>query len=199
MPRVLKEYKVRARERIIDAAAEVVRREGLAGSTMESIAREIGVSKGALYLYFPSKAQLLVAILGRYRDEVMARLELAVEKGDVAEEIATAVENLLRDRLNPSVWAHVAADSWSDPEVREALLTDQREDREHVRQFLQRLEQRGRISPIRDPVVAADALMLVLAGAVMLSDRHGSASERRTQLVGAIRLILGEPKRSARR
>jgi len=63
MPKVVPSYKAKAHRRILEAATEVFAVKGFHASTMDDIAKRVGVSKGALYLYFKSKEQLFRAIL----------------------------------------------------------------------------------------------------------------------------------------
>ena len=62
MPRVLPEYKEEAKTRILEAANQVFAEKGYRNATMEDVAKKIGVSKGALYLYFTGKEELFEAI-----------------------------------------------------------------------------------------------------------------------------------------
>src|SRR5260370_35762909 len=62
MPRVVPEYKEEARTRILTAATEVFGEKGCRQATMDDVAKKLGVSKGALYLYFPSKEELFEEI-----------------------------------------------------------------------------------------------------------------------------------------
>ncbi|HZD12823.1 MAG TPA: TetR/AcrR family transcriptional regulator, partial [Candidatus Binatus sp.] len=62
MPRVVPEYKEEARNRIVSIASQVFTEKGYRQSTMEDVAKKMGVSKGALYLYFASKEELFEAI-----------------------------------------------------------------------------------------------------------------------------------------
>lgn len=59
MPKVVPEYKDIAKKRIIDAAYLVFYKKGYHSSTMEDIAKEVGVSKASLYSYFKSKDEIL--------------------------------------------------------------------------------------------------------------------------------------------
>lgn len=52
----------RSREEIIDAARRVLLAQGIAGTTLEAVAREVGLTKAALYYYYPSKDALLFEI-----------------------------------------------------------------------------------------------------------------------------------------
>ena len=49
----------RSRGEILDAARKVLFRNGVAATTLESVAEEAGMSKTGLYYYFPSKDALL--------------------------------------------------------------------------------------------------------------------------------------------
>jgi len=53
-------------EQILDAAERVLAGRGLAATTMAAVASEAGLSKGAVYLYFRSKRDLLSAVRARY-------------------------------------------------------------------------------------------------------------------------------------
>ncbi|HIY64679.1 MAG TPA: TetR/AcrR family transcriptional regulator [Candidatus Agrococcus pullicola] len=53
----------RARERILDAAAEVMRRDGLVHATTKQIAREAECSEALLYKHFPDKRDIFLSVL----------------------------------------------------------------------------------------------------------------------------------------
>ena len=60
------------RERLLQAAADVFAERGYDGTRVADIATAAGVSNGALYAHFPSKADLLVDALG---EDVRRRLQ----------------------------------------------------------------------------------------------------------------------------
>ena len=66
---------VLTRERILTAAAEVARRQGVADFTLDKVAETAGVSKGGLLYHFPSKDDLIVALL----DQTLRATELEIE------------------------------------------------------------------------------------------------------------------------
>lgn len=196
MPKVIREYKEQARSRIVAAAGEVLGRKGVGGATMEEIAREIGVSKGALYLYFPSKARLLEAVLTQQRNEMMRRFEHLFEGGDVAQGIVDAIDVVLSDEFDPAVWNEVIAASASDPEIRAVLIRDEKEDIRQLKAILRRLEKQGRIPPISDLDVVADILMLLIGGSLVEVSTRGEAAVQKRKLVRALRYVLGLPART---
>jgi len=53
----------RSRGEILDAARRVLLRNGIAATTLDAVAKEVGVSKTALYYYFPSKDALFFELM----------------------------------------------------------------------------------------------------------------------------------------
>ena len=83
-----------AREPILDAASRVIAEMGARHMTLEAVAREAGVSKGGLLYHFPSKDELLTAMVERY----VGRLAEAAPVSDAADG-ADLVRNLIRHRI----------------------------------------------------------------------------------------------------
>ena len=75
---VVEEFRCRA---ICDAAMRVVGRNGLAKATVREIAREAGVAKGTVYLYFPSRDAILEKTVEAAVGQLLDRLRCAGEKG----------------------------------------------------------------------------------------------------------------------
>jgi AcrR family transcriptional regulator len=55
----------RRREQILAAASRVFARQGFHRTTVRQVAQEAGIADGTIYLYFRSKQELLLALLGR--------------------------------------------------------------------------------------------------------------------------------------
>lgn len=66
MPKVVPEYKEEARRKIIQHASILFSEKGYTKTKMIDIAESVGVSKGAIYQYFKSKSDLLIAVLESY-------------------------------------------------------------------------------------------------------------------------------------
>jgi AcrR family transcriptional regulator len=69
------------RASILDAATRLVLRAGTAGLTMEDIAREAGVARGTLYLYFDSVDGIIAALQDRYTQALTSGLEAPLATG----------------------------------------------------------------------------------------------------------------------
>jgi len=63
------------RERLLAAAATVVRREGARGLTLDAVAGEAGVSKGGLLYHFPSKRELVRGLVADWMDRFEAGVD----------------------------------------------------------------------------------------------------------------------------
>jgi AcrR family transcriptional regulator len=57
------------RERLLHAAATVIRRLGVCALTLDAVAAEAGVSKGGLLYHFPSKEALLDGLIDWWHDQ----------------------------------------------------------------------------------------------------------------------------------
>lgn len=100
MPKTLeKDEKIK---NILDRATELFAQKGYHDVTMEEIASMVGVAKGTLYLYFPSKEELYWGILERGLHELFARFEEEARRLAPPEEKLRAIlaELLLHSRHN---------------------------------------------------------------------------------------------------
>ena len=62
------------RKQIVDAAEKLLLRSGYEATTMAAVARRAGVANNAVYWYFPSKDDLLAAVLHRRQERALAEL-----------------------------------------------------------------------------------------------------------------------------
>lgn len=64
------------RQKIIDAAIQVLQQKGVAASRMNDFVEASGLSKGGVYHHFDSKEQLLVGVLDSFLHTTLARISL---------------------------------------------------------------------------------------------------------------------------
>jgi AcrR family transcriptional regulator len=85
------------RKQILEAALDVFSQKGYGEATMPDIAKEAGVAVGTIYLYFPSKRDLLVSVANTY---VVTEpfLDLLGKSGKVDEK--TFILSVIENRLN---------------------------------------------------------------------------------------------------
>lgn len=63
---------------VLDAAARRLASHGIAGTTVDDVAAEAGVSRATVYRYIGGKNQLVPAVIGREAEEILDRLAAAV-------------------------------------------------------------------------------------------------------------------------
>ncbi|MGZ9582980.1 TetR/AcrR family transcriptional regulator [Paenibacillus marinisediminis] len=71
---------------ILDAAYELFGSNGFYETKMSDIAKQAGIAKGTLYLYFTSKEQLFAAISKRDFDQFLGELEYGIRKRDTLQQ-----------------------------------------------------------------------------------------------------------------
>ncbi len=86
------------RNQILDAAGNVFAEKGLQKTRMDDIVHESGLSKGALYWYFKSKDDIILAILRRIFDGEFRMLSDLVEAQGTAEDrLRKFIDLVIRD------------------------------------------------------------------------------------------------------
>jgi AcrR family transcriptional regulator len=106
------ERKAQTRDRLVAQAHLVFLRRGFHAATLEEIAAEAGVTKGAVYSNFESKADLFMAVLDartRGRLEVYERVR---SRATSLEELARAHVRVLLDDDPEGRWASALLEAW---------------------------------------------------------------------------------------
>jgi len=63
------------RDAILQASWDLIKHYGYNKTTIDDIARRAGVGKGTVYLYFQSKAEIMLSLTDRTNERIVARLE----------------------------------------------------------------------------------------------------------------------------
>ena len=162
MPRWRRQPEVRPRQ-ILKAAFRVFGTRGLHQATLDDVARAAGITKGTIYLYFPSKADLFTAMLKARVNDIMPALE-APEDGrsgpTTRQRLATLgrdIYRFFRSRAWLAMYRTVVSESAQFPEAaallyREGILPANRRLAKVIRRGIVRGEFRA-----VDPVIAARA------------------------------------------
>jgi AcrR family transcriptional regulator len=68
------------REKIIQGASKLIIEKGVASTSLADIAEEVGISKGTLYYYYPSKGELIFDISERHMEYITDKIFSWIEE-----------------------------------------------------------------------------------------------------------------------
>ncbi|MFN9833824.1 MAG: TetR/AcrR family transcriptional regulator [Alphaproteobacteria bacterium] len=123
------------REQILDESAQLILAEGLYAVSMERLARDIGISKGLVYNYFPTRDALLTALLNREQAELRDRGMVSALQAESFDDLIRQTTRLYLEQTRDR-GALIAA-LLSDPSVALLMEAENRADRERtVRYFV---------------------------------------------------------------
>src|ERR671920_1636887 len=109
---------------LLDGAERLLIASGYAGLTTRRVAAEAGVNHGLVHYYFGSMEELLLQVLERFTDRLIAR-QRSMYEADVTflEKWRTAMRWLEQDveAGYPKVWWELQAMAWNHPEMLERL------------------------------------------------------------------------------
>jgi AcrR family transcriptional regulator len=160
MPRVVPEYKEVAKNRIIQAATRVFSKKGYQGSSMDDIAKEVGVTKASLYLYFESKKDLLKIISTLANQTLREILHKSFKDHnymEAFEEIYKMKKDMLKRFLHTSF--EMIALSSNDENIRKIIRDERKKDIETLQVYLQSQMNKGTIRNDVDAYVLADLVL----------------------------------------
>ncbi|MBC7812791.1 MAG: TetR family transcriptional regulator [Burkholderiales bacterium] len=96
--RKTKEEAAITRQNLLDAALNVFSREGYAATTLDDVAKEAGVTRGAIYWHFGGKAELYTTLITESEAASQIRMdELVAEGGGVIDIMRRIAVHLLRE------------------------------------------------------------------------------------------------------
>ncbi len=177
------------RDRLIRAAREVLERGGYATASVLAIAERAGVSAGALYRHFPSKAELFVDVFRAAAEGELAALRSATSaEQSAAARLESVVAAYARRALhNPRLaWALVYEPV--DPLVDAERLVYRRNYCRDMAALLREGIAAGELSP-EDPELTAAAIVGAIAETLVgpLSPVGGATASEDAIVAGLVR------------
>ena len=117
VPRVSEEHLIARREQILDAARVCFLSKGLHNTSMQDLIQEAGLSVGAVYRYFKSKDEIIVAIAGTVVGNVQEHIDgVAARRLPLADSMALVLE-AIEHQLGPGGFLPVALQVWSEASI----------------------------------------------------------------------------------
>lgn len=151
---------------IIGAAMECFAGSGFAGTTTSAICQRAGIGSGTFFHYFPTKLDVLLAILDLGTTETGEWFAALAEGRDGREVALDWLEWQCRESSAPELAGFVMAVAgiMTEPRVAEALAADDRAALDGLRPWLAEGQQQGRIRRDLTPDRLAGWLLLLLNG-----------------------------------
>lgn len=168
------------RQELLDATIRVLRRRGIEGTRVSEIAREAGLTTGAIYSQFDSKAELVTAAIAKEAPTVIADL---LESGD-AESVLTIFREYVMamagrgGTLGPLLLDLVVASS-RDPSVAEAVAPIFAANEATKADLIRRAQHGGAIDPTLDPDALARLATVLAFGALVVGTLDLGPVDRR--------------------
>jgi AcrR family transcriptional regulator len=157
---------VRPRQ-ILEAAFRVFGARGLHQATLDDVARAAGITKGTIYLYFPSKAALFSAMLRARVNDLLPPMEAPDGRGDTSihRQLVILAQRLYEFFKSPAYLAMYRTMVGEAPQFPEAAALLYREGilpaNRRLAELFRRGMARGEFRPL-DPLIAARALVGML-------------------------------------
>jgi AcrR family transcriptional regulator len=191
------------RERLVEAARALLEEGGYAATSVLAVADRAGVSAGALYRHFPSKAELFVEVLRNNAQRDLAAVDEAAAEGGCVERLEAAIATHAKRALRSRRLAWALLHEPVDPLVDAERLVYRRKYCRHMAGLLRQAIAAGEI-PEQNVEFSAAALVGAIAESLVgpLSPvSGGSAAEDEivATLVRFCRRSVGAPDQPALR
>lgn len=191
MPKVVPEYKEEARKKIIAAGLEVMSEKGYSITTMDDIAAYLGVSKGALYLYFKNKDELVAEIMKTAHAKTHAAARAIFPKAAPLEAWSAFFDRLiLVDSKYRAFFFEITAMAARNDTIRNSFSEDLIQSIEKATQGIAFQQKSGLIRTDADPRTLAIAIISIFSGMRSLAVAGVPAEELRERWMEMGRILL---------
>lgn len=159
-----------SRERILDAAVDLIAERGYSATSVDALCRRAGIVKTAVYWHFGSKEGLLAAVIERVASAWIEEIEKsAYQVGEPVERLSRALAGLRsiverRPQLLRLLLALLLERSGDDDETRAALRAAFQRARSAVVDCIE-----VTAPGLRDPDLVAHSILSLVQGALLLT------------------------------
>jgi len=183
------------RERIRQAATELVSERGVAGTSLDDVRERAHASKSQLYLYFPDRDSLLREVAASTCDVVLdGQADVLSGFASVAgiERYLNALVDFQREQLHPAGCPIASlAGQLADHDEQTRLILAGGLDRweQGLRIGLEAMAARGELKPDADPTLLATQTLTLLQGGLLLTQVRRDVAQMRLAADTVLALI----------
>jgi len=158
------------RHRLLETAADVFGRLGYDGASISDITAAAGLSSGAIYAHYASKAELFVATLRAHAEAEFERLLGGDSTTDVASFLQLRAETFdRRTAVERTLLIEAVVAAKRHPEVAEVLTASMAQREEQLAELIRAAQEIGEL----DPALSAEAVvrfaLMVALGSMVVS------------------------------
>lgn len=159
------------RKTLVNAALTVIGRQGYAGATIEKIAEEAGVSKGVVYYYFKTKADIATNVLIDSFEKIVGEFEaITARKLHPHETMAQFVGTFARMIFhNREASRFILSELWRDDRI---WSEEMRQTEERLISMLEGLVENSTACGIIRPEIDARFVSIATIGTVLTSAQY---------------------------
>lgn len=134
-----------SQEAILDAAEAILHEEGIAGFSIEAVARRARAGKPTIYRWWPNRTTLMLDVYKRFKN---ARTfpDTGTLRGDLVAFLENQLLGFWKDRLCGTVYRAVIAEAQSDKDAAAALYAYQEERKAVAVQMIDLAKARGEVN-----------------------------------------------------
>lgn len=186
------------RERILEAATELIGRNGVAGTSTEDVRKAAGVSGSQLYHYFDSKQALVRAVITRQAEAPLVAGQPVMGALDSFDALRAWADAAIEHQERNSGRGDCTLTSLAgelgpvDEQAREDLCHAFQRWQSLLHDGLRAMRQRGDLRPESDLDELAMVLLTALQGGSLLSQTLRSATPMRVSLNAALAYVAAQ-------
>lgn len=163
------------RDRLLASASRVFAQRGYDGATLDEVAADAGLTKGAIYWHFAGKSDLFLALVEENVERQTAHLPGAVRAAIEAKDPMASMASILADQLAacvenrdwPRLFLEFSASSSHDPELQKRLRELHEAVHEIISDNVRRAQEEGRLDPDLDPLAVSVLFNSLLNGLLL--------------------------------
>ncbi|WP_337886149.1 TetR/AcrR family transcriptional regulator [Fischerella thermalis] len=186
------------RTQILDTAQDLIQRVGVNAMSYQDISEAVGIRKASIHYHFPSKDDLVAALLDRYNDYFLRLVDGIIAQSDSAEVKLRRYCSLFEATLcsgngdKVCLYGMVGAElaTLKHPLV-DRVTAFYRNNEARLVQILNQGKESGEFSFVGDIQAMATLIFSLLEGGFLVARAHGGASQYRAIIEQLIQLVKG--------
>jgi AcrR family transcriptional regulator len=192
LPKIVPGYSDAAKAKVADAAMKVFAEKGYQETTMDDIAKELGVTKGALYHYYRLKVDILKEIYDTSHRAVRNFFHRSLKDSDPIDGLQ-GLFDLATGSFKEfiPVQLEILSFATQDEEVRKVIMKDYEEDLAITESYLRMLIKKGKIRGDVDPRFLAASLQALSLGMLFVNILGPGTFKDRNMRKESMALLLG--------